>query len=71
MDSFPGKLDPDFQIDGTLQSLPGMVVDCINKCDVDIRRELYNGAILAGNQSVRTFLTSFYLDKLIDRTQCN
>lgn len=46
--TFPGTPDPDFQINEQLTSLPGMVVDCINKCDVDIRRELYNGAILTG-----------------------
>ncbi|VFQ86681.1 unnamed protein product [Cuscuta campestris] len=33
---------------GSLRGLPQMVIESINKCDVDIRRELYSSILLAG-----------------------
>ena len=32
----------------------GMVLETINKCDVDIRRELYSGIILTGGTALLT-----------------
>ncbi|KMZ67761.1 Actin-related protein [Zostera marina] len=31
-----------------IRSLPQMVIECINRCDVDIRRELFSNILLAG-----------------------
>ncbi|CAH9084790.1 unnamed protein product [Cuscuta epithymum] len=33
---------------GSLRGLPQMVIESINRCDVDIRRELYSSILLAG-----------------------
>lgn len=33
-------------------SLPASIVDSINKCDVDARRELYTGVVLTGGTSL-------------------
>ncbi|CAL0324347.1 unnamed protein product [Lupinus luteus] len=36
------------EIAPTVRGLPQMVIDSINKCDVDIRRELFSSVLLAG-----------------------
>lgn len=38
------------------KGLPQLVTDCIEKCDVDARRELYNGIVLTGGTSLFTSL---------------
>jgi actin-like protein 6A len=35
-----------------VQSLPAAITDCINRCDVDIRREMYNGIVLTGGTTL-------------------
>ncbi|KAK9815679.1 hypothetical protein WJX72_007893 [[Myrmecia] bisecta] len=37
---------------GDAPSLPGVVLESISKCDVDIRRELFSGIILTGGTSL-------------------
>jgi actin-like protein 6A len=38
------------------KGLPQLVTECIDKCDVDARRELYNGIVLTGGTSLFTSL---------------
>lgn len=33
-------------------SLPAAIVDAVNKCDADARRELYSGVVLMGGTSL-------------------
>ena len=35
-----------------LQGLPSVVSECISRCDVDVRREMYNGIVLTGGTSL-------------------
>ncbi|GBG64754.1 hypothetical protein CBR_g46712 [Chara braunii] len=39
---------------GRISGLPTMVLESINKCDADIRRELFSGILLAGGNAVMT-----------------
>lgn len=51
--TFPGWSEPlKMAGDAQVKGLPSLVIDCINKCDVDVRKELYNGVILTGGNSV-------------------
>ncbi|GLC41063.1 hypothetical protein PLESTB_000947500 [Pleodorina starrii] len=44
---FPGlTLSPD------VRSVPESVIDTVSKCDVDLRKDMYSGAILAGGSSL-------------------
>ncbi|GLI62870.1 ortholog of actin-related protein 4 [Volvox africanus] len=44
---FPGlALPPD------VRSVPEAVVDAVNKCDVDLRKDMYSGAVLTGGTSL-------------------
>ena len=44
-----------------LGAAAGLVQDAINKCDVDLRRELYNGIILAGEHTLHRCRVQFPL----------
>lgn len=51
--TFPGSSEALKMANGfPVKGLPDLVIDCINKCDVDVRKELYNGVILTGGNSV-------------------
>lgn len=39
-----------------LAPVAGLLLDSINRCDVDIRREMYNGVVLSGGTSLFTGL---------------
>eukprot|EP00877_Chromochloris_zofingiensis_P009880 jgi/Chrzof1/5145/Cz15g13070.t1 len=54
--TFPGMESVPGVTDQQLQSLPGLLLDSINRCDVDIRREMYNGVVLSGGTSLFTGL---------------
>ncbi|CAL8463368.1 g2902 [Coccomyxa elongata] len=41
---------------GELMGMQGLVQDSINRCDVDLRRDLYNGVLLAGGTAMFTGL---------------
>ena len=43
---------PQGSVASQLQGLPAVVAECIGRCDVDIRRELYNGVVLTGGTSL-------------------
>ncbi|GMH38536.1 hypothetical protein BSKO_06420 [Bryopsis sp. KO-2023] len=66
LSTFPGTMDPEFPSGVPSMSLPGIVVECINKCDVDIRRELYNGAILTGGTSLFSQMRERLEKELVD-----
>lgn len=36
----------------SLQSLPSVISDCISRCDIDLRRELYGGIVLTGGTAL-------------------
>ena len=38
--------------EGIVQGIPGMIIETIEKCDVDIRRELLNGVVMTGGSSL-------------------
>ncbi|KAK4479277.1 hypothetical protein RD792_014788 [Penstemon davidsonii] len=48
--TIPG-MESSLETASTIRGLPQMVIDSINKCDVDIRRELYSSILLAGGTS--------------------
>jgi actin-like protein 6A len=48
LQTIPGMEKFGAEANAPLQGLPQMVIDSINKCDVDIRRELFSSIMLAG-----------------------
>jgi hypothetical protein len=44
----------------------GLTVSCVNKCDVDIRRDLYNGVVFTGGTSLITGAKERLERELID-----
>ncbi|KAJ7531091.1 hypothetical protein O6H91_14G031900 [Diphasiastrum complanatum] len=46
--TIPGMEKLSAESGSNLRGLPSMVIDSINKCDVDIRRELFSSILLAG-----------------------
>eukprot|EP00879_Flechtneria_rotunda_P014270 GHRR01014907.1.p2 GENE.GHRR01014907.1~~GHRR01014907.1.p2 ORF type:complete len:202 (+),score=78.44 GHRR01014907.1:1401-2006(+) len=50
--TFPGMSD--YQLPDGLKGLAGLVVDSVNKCDADVRKDLYQHVVLAGGTSLLT-----------------
>ncbi|CAD7698505.1 unnamed protein product, partial [Ostreobium quekettii] len=64
--TFGGMPDVCLPDGSELSNLPSVVAECINKCDVDIRRELYTGIILTGGTSLFSQMRERLEKELID-----
>ncbi|KXZ54015.1 ARP5 protein [Gonium pectorale] len=50
--SFVSKFNGLTPLASDVRSVPEAVLSCINKCDVDLRKDMYSGAILSGGTSL-------------------
>eukprot|EP00850_Spirogloea_muscicola_P005314 SM000024S07776 [mRNA] locus=s24:471134:476148:+ [translate_table: standard] len=55
----------DFSIEG-LQGLPQMVIESINKCDADVRRDLFSSVLLSGGSTVMQQMKERLEKELLD-----
>eukprot|EP00850_Spirogloea_muscicola_P020891 SM000229S07527 [mRNA] locus=s229:121470:126462:- [translate_table: standard] len=55
----------DFPIEG-LQGLPQMVIESINKCDADVRRDLFSSVLLSGGSTVMQQMKERLEKELLD-----